>query len=243
MNRPAHPHALITGSTKGMGLAIAMELATHGYMPILNYRQDEDAADRARQKLSELGIEAVTIQADVATEAGVEHLFKNAASHGPIDVLVNNVGEFIFKPFLETSSADWLRILSSNLISATLCCQYVLPLMRKRRKGHIINIASMHASEIRPRPNTLPYAIAKSGIIHLTQTLAKTEGPHGIQVNAICPGFIEGGDHTHPEQIDKVALGRLGQPEDIAKAVRFLVSNDAEYVTGAVLNIHGGALL
>lgn len=236
-------HALITGGTKGIGFAIAMELGARGIVPLLNYREDEATAIQACQKLSEIGIETWAIQADVTSEEGVRQLFENAASHGPIDVLINNVGEFIFKPFLETSRSDWYRILDSNLISTALCCQHALPLMRERQRGHIINIASMHASEIRARPNTLPYAIAKSGIIHLTHTLAKTEGAYGIRVNAICPGFVEGGDHTHAGQISKVPLGRLGQPADVARAVRFLISPEAEYITGAVLNIHGGALL
>ncbi|MCK5213290.1 MAG: SDR family oxidoreductase, partial [Dehalococcoidia bacterium] len=159
------------------------------------------------------------------------------------EVLINNVGQFHYKPFLETSISEWQAILDSNLISAILCCQQVLPAMRDRQKGHIINIAFMHADQIRPRPNTLPYAIAKSGLIHLTQTLAKTEGAYGIRVNAVGPGFIDGGEHTHPEHVTKVPLGRLGQPEDVAKAISFLISEDAQYITGTLLNIDGGALL
>ena len=237
------PHALITGSTKGIGLAIALELSAQGIVPILNYRSDKQSAIRACQQIETLGVNAIAIQADVTTEAGVRHLVASAADHGPISVLINNVGEFILKSFLETDTSDWNRILGSNLISTILCCQQAIPLMRKRKEGQIINIASMHAEEVRARPNTLPYAIAKSGVIHLTHTLAKTEGPYGIRVNAICPGFIEGGEFTQPEDRHRVPMGRLGQPEDIAHAVSFLVSSDADYITGAVLNVHGGGLL
>lgn len=237
------PYALITGSTEGIGFSIAIELARHGFVPLLNYRANEECAARALTRIKRICKDAMAIQADVTTESGAQSLFEAVPRHGTVEVLVNNVGRFHYKPFLETSTSEWREILDSNLTSAVLCCQRVLPSMRERRQGHIINIASMHASQIRARPNTLPYAIAKSGIIHLTQTLAKTEGAYGIRVNAVCPGFIAGGEHTNPEYANKVPLGRLGLPEEIAKAVSFLVSENAEYVTGTLLNVNGGALL
>ena len=237
------PCAVITGSTKGIGFSIAMKLAELGFIPILNYRHDIASAERAHSKLLKVCSDTQVVQADVSTESGTQLLFNAASKLGPVEVLINNVGQFHYKPFLETSISEWQAILDSNLISAILCCQQVLPAMRDRRKGHIINIASMHADQIRPRPNTLPYAIAKSGLIHLTQTLAKTEGAYGIRVNAVGPGFIDGGEHTHPEHVPKVPLGRLGQPEDVAKAISFLISEDAQYITGTLLNIDGGALL
>jgi len=235
--------ALITGSTKGIGFSIAVELAEHGFIPILNYRADEEGAKRALSRIQRVCEDASVIQADVTTESGVQSLFEDASKCGPVEVLINNVGQFLYKPFLETSASEWHRILDSNLTSTVLCCQQVLPSMRENKKGHIISIATMHADQIRARPHTLPYAIAKSGIIHLTQTLAKTEGPYGIRVNAVCPGFIAGGEHTHAKHVNKVPLGRLGQPEEVAKAIRFLMSEDAGYVTGAILNVNGGALL
>jgi len=236
-------YALITGSTKGIGFAIAMELAERGFIPLLNYREDGEAAERALTEIKTICGEAMAIQADVATESGAKSLFSSVSKHGAVDLLINNVGQFLYKPFLETSPGEWRRILDSNLMSAVLCCQQVLPSMRERKKGHIINIATMHADRVLARPHTLPYAIAKSGIIHLTQTLAKTEGPHGICVNAVCPGFIAGGEHTRSEHTIKVPLGRLGRPEEVANAVGFLTSPDTGYITGAVLNVHGGALL
>lgn len=237
------PYALITGSTKGIGFSIAMELAEQGFVPILNYRADEQSAMHALSRMKRICKDATVIRADVATEAGAQSLFETASKCGPIEILVNNVGQFLYKPFLETSISEWRRILDSNLTSTVLCCQQALPSMRERMKGHIINIATMHADQIRARPQTLPYAIAKSGIIHLTQTLAKTEGAYGIRANAVCPGFIAGGEHTHPHHSSKVPLGRLGKTEEVAKAVGFLVSEGAEYVTGAILNVTGGALL
>lgn len=240
---PTKSCAVITGSTRGIGLSIATELAILGFIPILNYRTDQQGAVLAHKRLLAFCKDAQVVRADVSTEIGVQDLFEAASTVGPIDVLVNNVGQFHDKPFLETSMSEWKAILDSNLTSAVLCCQHVLPSMRVRRKGHIINIASMHADQIRARPRTLPYAIGKAGLIHLTQTLAITEGIYGIRVNAVGPGFIEGGEHTHPEHIARVPLGALGQPEDVAKTVSFLVSGDAQYVTGTLLNVDGGALL
>jgi len=237
------PCAVLTGSTKGIGFSIATELARLGFIPILNCRSDQSTAAWALEQIRGISPDAQIVQADVSTESGAQSLFEAASKLGPIEILVNNVGQFHDKPFLETSIGEWKAILDSNLTSAVLCCQQVLPSMRSRKRGHIINIASMHADQIRARPRTLPYAIAKAGLIHLTQTLAKTEGAYGIRVNAVGPGFIDGGEHTHPEHVARVALGSLGQPEDVAKAVRFLISEDARYVTGALLNINGGALL
>jgi len=238
------PYALITGSTKGIGLFIAKELAQRGFIPILNYRDDRKRAERALNEIRNIASEATAIQADVTAESEVRFLFDAMSKRGTVvDLLINNVGRFLYKPFLETSLGEWCDILDSNLISAVLCCRQVLPLMRERKKGHIINIATMHANRIRARPHTLPYAIAKSGVIHLTQTLAKTEGSYGIRVNAVCPGFIADGDHTLPEHASEVPLGRLGRPDEVAKAVGFLSSQDADYVTGTVLDVHGGALL
>jgi 3-oxoacyl-[acyl-carrier protein] reductase len=237
------PLAVLTGSTRGIGLSIAIELAERGFVPILNYRDDEDAAQSALSRIVEVCPDAIALRADVTTWSGVKCLFAAASQLGSVDVLVNNVGKFLYKPFAETSPADWHEILDSNLMSAVLCCQAALPAMRRRAKGHIVNIAAMHAERRRSRPNTLPYAIAKSGVIYLTETLAVTEGPYGIRVNAVCPGFISGGDYSHAEHADAVPLGRLGRPQEIAKAVGFLVSDSAAYITGAVLNIHGGALL
>lgn len=235
--------AVITGSTKGIGFSIAIELASLGFVPILSYCHDHVGAKIAHTRLLEICKDTQLVQADVTTEAGVQSLFQTASKLGRVEVLVNNVGRFHYKPFIESSLDEWKTILDSNLISAVLCCQQALPAMRNYRKGHIINIASMHADQIRSRPHTLPYAIAKSGLIHLTKTLAKTEAPYGIRVNAVGPGFIDGGEHTHPEHVAQVPLGRLGRPEDVAKAVSFLVSENAQYVTGLLLNVDGGALL
>lgn len=240
----AAKRALITGSTSNLGLAIALRLAADGFDVILNHIEHTDRAQAALALLQRSCPSARLVRADVTNAKGVSQLFRDASSDGPIDILVNNVGRFLFKPFLETTQTEWGDILASNLMSAILCCHEALTAMRERGTGCIVNIASMHADAIRATPNTLPYAIAKSGVVALTKTLAKTEGPHGIRVNAVCPGFVETEDGHNPAGIsDRIPLRRLAKPEEIAAVVAFLVSTDAAYINGAILNAHGGALL
>ena len=235
--------ALITGSTRNIGLAIAERLARDGYAPILNHAHDAELAASALGSLRALCPEAELIRADVTRESDVERMIEEAASRGPVDLLVNNAGAFLLRPFLETSLDEWDRILASNLTSTFLCCRGILPLMRARGQGQIINIASMNAERQRAAPNTLPYAIAKAGVVLLTKTLAKTEGPYGIRVNAISPGFVDTGANLPPGAASRAPLGRIARPEEIAAAVSFLASDEAAYITGGVLDVHGGALL
>jgi len=239
---PSTPRALITGGTRGIGRAIAEELAIRGHEVILNYAHDDATAAAAVDRVGRRG-RASAAKADVGDEGAVERMMANLLDSGPIDLLVNNVGDFLFKPFLETDLAEWNAILRSNLTSAVLTCRAVLPHMRQRKTGQIVNIASMNAEVLRAKPNTLPYAIANAGIVLLTKTLAATEGRFGIRVNAVCPGFVETGDYPPENGLRTIPLGRLARETEIAQAVVFLASNDASYVTGAVLNAHGGAFL
>jgi len=234
---------LITGSTHGIGLAIALELARSSDRLVLNYRENAKRADQAIARVRALNEHATVVCADVTQEEAVDALFEKVLLDGPLDLLVNTVGAFVFKPFLDTTGSDWRAILESSLLSAAYCTRRALLAMREQGRGQIITIGSMHAGQLRARPNTLPYAIAKAGLIHLTHTLAKTEAPYGIRVNAVCPGFIEGGEYTDPNDVRRVPLGRLGRAEDVAKAVAFLASDDASYITGVALDVHGGALL
>jgi len=236
--------ALVSGSTRNLGLAIAHRLASDGFDVILNHSSETEHAEAARSLVREVNPAVRLIRADVTKAADVSRLFREASAGGPMDVLVNNVGRFLFKPFLETTQQEWSEVLASNLLSTVLCCQEVLPAMRERRTGCIVNIASMHADTIRATPNTLPYAIGKSGVVALTKTLAKSEGSYGIRVNAVAPGFVETeGGHNPAGIADRIPLRRLARPSEIAAVVAFLVSAEASYVTGAILNAHGGALL
>ena len=233
--------ALITGGTRNIGLAIAEALGSLGFRIIVVYRTDTVQAETATRRLAALGVAARAVRADVADEADVHRLFDGIRSaEGRLDVLVNNVGDFLWKPLDKTTLGEWEDILRSNLTSAFLCTKASLPLLRVRG-GQIISIASMHAETLRAVPNTLPYAIAKCGLVLLTKSLAKSEAQHGIRANAVCPGFVDGG----ATQVDPatIPLGRPASPAEIASVVRFLATEDAAYVTGTVINVHGGALL
>jgi len=235
--------ALITGSTSGIGLAIAKRLAADGYGIVLNYAGNSDQADRAVSSIRSHTHHVILIRADVTDESDVKRLWDAAEASGPVDVLVNNVGDFLYKPWIETSFSEWNHILTSNLGSAFLCAREGARRMRKREAGRIVSIAAMNAEVFRAVPHTLPYAIAKAGLVYLTKTLAKTEGPYGIRVNAVCPGFVEGTPFPPASTEAAIPLKRLACPEEIADVVAYLVSEQASYVTGTVVHAHGGALL
>ncbi len=232
--------AVITGGTRGIGLAVAERLSREGYLLVLNYAHDESQAETARKAL---GGEALLMKADVTTEEGALRLVREAAAGGPVHLLVNSVGDFLYKPLLETTLEEWEAVMRSNLTTAFLCSKAVIPHMRARGGGTIINIGMMHAGILRAVPHTVPYTIAKTGIVILTKSLAKSEGRYGIRVNAVNPGFIASGSHPPREGSPEIPLGRLGTPEEVAAAVAFLASDEASYITGAILDVHGGALL
>jgi NAD(P)-dependent dehydrogenase (short-subunit alcohol dehydrogenase family) len=240
---PQMKQAVITGATRGIGFAIAERLAKEHYTPFLNYAHDDTQAQKALAEIQQYMPQARLIKADVTKEAEVKRLLQEATRNGPVTLWVNNVGDFLFKSFLEISLVEWKSILKSNLTSAFLGCRAVIPHMRAQGGGCIINIGMMHADVLRAVPNTLPYTIAKSGLLILTKSLAESEGPYGIRVNAINPGFIRTTPSIQEEYTSKIPLSRYGSPADVASAVAFFASEDARYITGAILNVHGGAFL
>ncbi len=231
--------AVITGSATGIGRAIARYLAADGFTIVLNYRQDDRSAEAALAEIKQVAPLSFVVQADVACSAGAKKLISTAVAElDHIDILVNNVGAFLLKKFDETTLAEWQRIINSNLTSAFLCTQQVLPIMRQQRNGHIVNIGMANAEVLRAVPNTIPYTIAKTGILILTKSLAKPEARYNIRVNAVNPGVI-----TTAYDSVEIPLGRRGTAADIAAAVGFLVSDQAKYITGAIINVHGGVFL
>ena len=236
--------ALVTGGTRNIGLAIALGLAEDGFTPIVTYRRNREAAAAALDRLRSVSSDALAIQADVTAPAAVENLMRLISDQfGRLDVLVNNVGPFLARSALETSIAEWRMILDGNLSSAFYCSRAALPLMRQQRHGVIINMGSLNVELARGAPNVVAYNAAKVGLVVLTRSLARSEGPYGIRVNMINPGFIETDNTTEADRQDLppiIPLRRLGQPADIAAAVRYLVSDEAAYITGAVINVSGG---
>ncbi|MGB4781829.1 SDR family NAD(P)-dependent oxidoreductase [Candidatus Methylomirabilis sp.] len=240
--------AVITGGTKGIGKAIAYRLAQDGCDVVLNYHADDGTAQSALRDFEGLPVKAVAVKADVSTSGGASHLIETAARElGSLDLLVNNVGPFLTRALYDTTDDEWRRTLDGNLSSVFYCSRAALRVMREKRAGSITNIGALNVEHSPIGVFEAPaYYIAKSGVIMLTRSLARSEAPWGIRVNAVNPGFIETETYDRYRDEDKAAwarmvpLGRLGTPDDVAEAVSYLTSERAQYVTGAVLHVHGG---
>jgi 3-oxoacyl-[acyl-carrier protein] reductase len=236
--------ALVTGSSRGIGRAIALKLAEKGCSVGINYLSKDWAAEKVVKSIEKMGQKATSFQCDVSNFADAEEMIKKAKlEFGRIDILVNNVGPFLYKTIWDTTVEEWHQILNSNLNSVFYCCKAVLPIMREQRSGVIINIGGPNSERTQGYLRTCAYAVAKTGLVVFSKSLAKEEAGHGIRVNVVNPGFIE--TEAYTEDMKKtmpsdVPLKRLGKPEDIANAVAFLASDEAGYITGAVLNVHGG---
>ena len=236
--------ALVTGSSRGIGKTIALRLAEAGASLVINYKSDSSAAEEVLQSIEKMKRKAIAVQCDCSNFADVEEMVKKVTSEfGRIDILVNNVGPFLYKSIYDTTIREWHQVINSNLNSTFYCCKAVVPIMRKQKSGRIVNIGAPNAERTQGYTRNCAYATAKTGVVVLSKSLAKEEGKNGIRVNVVNPGFIETDQYTEEmkkEMPKEVPLRRLGNPEDIANAVLFLVSDEANYITGSVLNVHGG---
>jgi len=240
--------ALVTGSTRGIGRAIALRLARDGFTVALNYARDRAAADRTLDEIREASPASFAVQSDVATPEGAESAVRSAIERlGRLDVLVNNVGPFLERPLAQTTDAEWRRMIDGNLGSAFWCARAALPAMRAARRGCVVNVGALNAEVSPGMTHEAPaYFVAKTALAMFTKSLARTEGPNNIRVNAVSPGFIETEGYADWDEAaqsrwrSQIPLGRFGRPEEVAEAVAFLVSERAAYVSGAVLHVHGG---
>ena len=243
--------ALVTGSTRGIGRAIALRLARDGVVVVLNHARAGSAAEEAIAAVRAAGGRAHAVRADVTDAAECARLVREAtAAAGPIELLVNNVGPFLERPLGETSDAEWRLMIDGNLGSAFWCARAVLPGMRAAGGGVIVNVGALNAEVSPGMTHDAPaYSLAKSALMMMTRSLARTEGPHGIRVNAVGPGFIEteayaGWDPDEQARWrSQIPLGRFGRPDEVAEAVAFLASSGAAYISGAILPVHGGLWL
>lgn len=240
--------AIVTGGSRGIGLAIARRLATDGYDLLVTYQRDANSAETARQELVALGGTVEILAADIATADGAASTIETAlAILGSIDVLVNNAGITRDTLVMRMSEADWDDVVDTNLKGAFLVSKAVLRPMMRRRSGRIINLTSVVGQV--GNAGQANYASAKAGLIGLTKSLAKEVGSRNITVNAIAPGFIQTRltDVLKDEQkaaiLGQTPLGRFGQTEDVAAGVAFLASDDASFITGHVLTIDGGLFM
>jgi 3-oxoacyl-[acyl-carrier protein] reductase len=239
---------LITGASRGIGRATAIRLAQDGLDVVINYHRRERDAREVAKRVEELGQRALVVQADVASYEDVEAMVSMAVDClGSIDVLVNNAGIYERTTLEDLSLDGWRRTLDVNLTGAFNCIKAVLPSMKKLGWGRIINISSQIA--IRGTDHGADYAASKAGLLGLTRAAALELARFGITVNAIAPGTVETDIIAHYTEEDRrlkaqrIPLGRIGSPEEIASAVSFLASDDASYITGATLHVNGGGLI
>ncbi|MCM1010168.1 MAG: 3-oxoacyl-[acyl-carrier-protein] reductase [Fusobacterium sp.] len=236
--------ALVTGASRGIGKACAIELAKAGYDIIINYAGNVDAANKTVEEIKALGVNAEAYKFDVSNQEEVEaSVAQIVEKHGRIDVLVNNAGITRDGLFMRMSAENWNAVINTNLSSAFYVSQPVVKVMMKQRSGAIVNMASVVG--VNGNAGQANYAAAKAGLIGLTKTLAKELGSRGIRVNAVAPGFINTDmtkDLDTSKFLDFIPLKRLGEPEDIAKTVKFLAA-DTDYITGQVIEVDGGLIM
>lgn len=240
--------ALVTGASRGIGRAIALQLAADGCAVAVNFASSSSKADEVVAEIQASGGSAVAIQADVSDPDAVANLFSTASDElGPVTVLVNNAGITDDGLVLRMSPEQWDRVVNTNLRSVFLCTKAALRSMLRAKSGRIINISSI--SGISGNSGQGNYAAAKAGVIGFTKSVAKEVGSRGITVNAIAPGFIQTdmtealGETVTSAVSEQVVLGRLGLPEEVASAVGYLASEGASYITGQTIVIDGGLAL
>lgn len=244
---------LVTGASRGIGKATALVFARQGATVVVNYSKSREQARQVVDEILTAGRQAIAIQADVGRKAVVLAMVEEALGQlGRIDILVNNAGIFHQGNILTLTEEHLDRMIAVNVKGIIHCTQAIAPHMVARRYGKIVNIASI-AGLGTARPDTGPYAATKAAVISLTKRLALELGPHGINVNAICPGFIRTDmvlSRGTPDEVEarlasvaKTAmLGRVGEPEDVAASALFLASDEASFITGQVLTVDGGRM-
>jgi len=239
--------AIVTGASRGIGRAIALELATQGAYIIVNYASSSRAAEALVEEITTAGGQALALQADVSQAEQVDALFNSVMEKcDRIDILVNNAGITRDALLLRMKPEDWQAVIDLNLTGVFLCTRAASKIMLKQRYGRIINITSV-AGQM-GNPGQANYSAAKAGVIGFTKTVAKELASRGITVNAVAPGFIAT-DMTsklsNTEEILKfIPLNRYGQPEEVAGMVRFLAADSAAaYITGQVFNVDGGMVM
>lgn len=240
--------AFITGATRGIGRAIALELAKEGYNIALNYRTENEALENLKKEISGIGVECYPVQGDVSKAEDAERMTKEIIEHfEQIDVLVNNAGITKDKLIQRMKEEEFTDVINVNLVGTFNITKNVIKYMTKKRYGKIINISSVVG--ISGNAGQSNYAASKAGIIGFTKSIAKELASRNITANAVAPGFIQT-DMTNvlkdeiKEAIEStIPLKRLGTAEDVAKVVKFLASDDSNYITGQVINVDGGMLM
>lgn len=240
--------AVVTGASRGIGKAIALKLASLGAKIVINYRSSEKEALEVENEIKEMGVEAISIKADISKLDEVENLIKTSKEKfGTIDIIVNNAGITKDNLILRMKEEDFDNVIDVNLKGVFNCLKSITPVMVRQKKGKIINISSVVG--ISGNAGQVNYAASKAGIIGMTKSLAKEIGSRGINVNAVAPGFIDTemteslGEKIKEEAKKNIPLKRFGTVQDVAEVVAFLASDESDYITGQVIHVDGGMLM
>jgi len=237
--------AVITGAGRGIGRAIAVRLAKDGYSVVINYRSSLKKVEELLSEIEGFGGKALAVEADISREDEAKRLIDEAVKQfGRIDVLVNNAGITRDNLMMRMTEEDFDSVINTNLKGSFLCMKYASTVMLKQKRGKIINISSVVG--VTGNAGQVNYAASKAGVIGMTKSAAKELAGRGITVNAVAPGFIESdmtdalSDKVKEAILAHIPLKRYGKAEEVANAVRFLASDEADYITGQVLVVDGG---
>ena len=240
--------ALVTGGTRGIGKAIALELADNGYDIILNYRTANEELNNLKKEIEEKNVTCYLVYGDISKFEDCENIAKTAIEEcGKIDVLVNNAGITRDGLIMRMKKEDFESVIDTNLIGTFNMTRNVIPYMVKQKSGRVINLSSVVG--ITGNAGQTNYAASKAGVIGFTKSLAKELASRNILVNAIAPGFIETdmtnvlSDSVKESILNQIPLKRMGEAKEVAKLVKFLASEDSGYITGQVINVDGGMVM
>lgn len=226
--------AIVTGGAKGLGAYLSESLGRDGYTVVVHYKSSKKEAEEIVSKVG--NTDSFAISADLKSESEVSAMFVQVEQKlGRVDLLVNNVGNFLFKPFGKTTNAEFKDLMESNVYSTLFCSRAVLPIMKKQNVGHIVNIGAVGAERLILRENSMPYFLGKTGIYVLTKTMAWEEAKNGVHINMISPASMV----ADIFEKDDFPMGRPTEYADVYKALTFLTSDQAYYINGANIEVSG----